>query len=337
LILWLIVVVACDAIRESGSSLPGPRPPDIRRPHSADLLPLLQGDTDNRFDNIKQWLVNLDYKLKDSLARGNEHAAEELLISDFFYVLGELTSGISLAFDQVDANTNDVLVRTDDGVVSLDVLSQGTSSLMGWVGHLLQRQFDMSANVVSIRQQPAIVLVDEIDAHMHPLWQRLLVTQMKRLFPNIQFIVMTHSPLVAAGLSQEEIMIFRRQPDGISTGHPPIDTRGMRSDQILTSPLFDLDGTRDPEVDRYIARYTELSTQKDLSADEREELGRVSDVLKLRLPSHQEREEARTASALIEAAVQDRLSKMPPEERRKVVRELEAQVQEAITGSRRPA
>jgi hypothetical protein len=330
--------IAFPALRSTSRALVrGPRPTDYARPHPADLLPILQGDTDNRFDDSKQWLVNLDYRIKDAQSRGIARPKEMELIDQFFFVVGQLTRGITLHFAGVDPSTNEVSVRTDDGVVPLDWVSQGTASLIGWVGYLLQRQSEVAKDPTSLRHEPALILIDEVDAHMHPLWQRLLVEQMKSLFPNVQFIVTSHSPLIVAGLEPGEIMAFRRLGNRISVGHPPTDTRGWRADQILTSPLFGLDGTRDPDIDRQIERYTILGTQEILNADERQELAALVQSLKLRLPSDQERVDARSASALIEAATQEQLQKMSPEERGRIIRELEMQIQEAITGSRRPA
>jgi len=332
------LAIAFPALRStSRAQVAGPRPAELARPHVGDLLPIVQGDTDNRFDDTKQWLVNLDYRAKDSLSRGTRQPKELEVINQFFSVLGKLAKGVTLNFSGIDLSTNEVMVRTDDGVVSLDWVSQGTASLIGWVGYLLQRQSDVATDSTSIPREPALVLIDEVDAHMHPLWQRILVEQMKTLFPNVQFIVTSHSPLVVAGLQPEEVLVFRRGDEQISVKHPPLDTRGWRADQLLTSPLFGLDGTRDPDIDRQIERYTFLSTRQTLAADEQHELVSVANSLRLKLPSEQERAEARTASTLIEAATQERLRQMSADERNKILRELEIQIQDAITGSRRPS
>ena len=105
----------------------------------------------------------------------------------------------------------------------------------------------------------ALVLMDEIDAHMHPVWQQVLVPRLKQLFPNVQFIATTHSPLIVAGRSRHEILIFRRQPKTkeIIVNRPTHDFRGLRADQILTSPAFGLVGARDIETVEVQQRYRE--------------------------------------------------------------------------------
>jgi len=332
------LVIGFPALRSTTrAQVPGPRPPTVNRPSSLDLMPLLQGDTDHRFDDIKQWIVNLDYQIKRSMAEGTGNPIEESLLKGFFHALSRLTKGVELEFAGIDSATNNILIRTIDGVVSIDSLSQGTSSLISWVGQVMQRQFDVTRDPVRAQNLPCIILVDEIDAHMHPFWQRIMVEELKHLFPSAQFIVTTHSPLVVAGLSKEEIFTFNRSQEEIWVRHPPIDTRGLRADQILTSPLFCLDGTRDPIVDAQISEYTELSTRRELSTDDAARLAKISTELQLRLPTPHEKEEARVASEVIASTAQEQLRRMPPEEREKVLREIEAQVQEAITGSRRPS
>src|SRR3712207_8048617 len=59
---------------------------------------------------------------------------------------------------------------TTDGTIPIELLSQGLSSVLTWVGTLVRRLFETAGE--SYRTQPAVVLIDEIDAHLHPAWQR---------------------------------------------------------------------------------------------------------------------------------------------------------------------
>jgi hypothetical protein len=106
-------------------------------------------------------------------------------------------------------------------------------------------------------------------------------------------------------------------------------------DQILIDPLFGLETARDPETEQVLARYTELAAKPDLTEAEKKELEEKARLLKTRLPLPAERAEARAASEMVQAAFQERLKSMPAEERKRVLDEVEVQVQEIITGSRR--
>jgi predicted ATP-binding protein involved in virulence len=103
----------------------------------------------------------------------------------------------------------------------------------------------------------ALILIDEIDAHMHPHWQHVLIGTLKNLFPSAQFVASSHSALVVSGLSRDEVLVFSRD-DGdarkVKAAHPPGDLKGWRVDQILTSAAFGLAGARDPETLRDLER-----------------------------------------------------------------------------------
>jgi len=90
----------------------------------------------------------------------------------------------------------------------------------------------------------ALILMDEIDAHMHPAWQQQLLAKLKDILPNVQVIATTHSPLVVAGLEVAEVTRYVRDETG-AVVEVSIDedmTEG-RADQILTGDLFGLQST----------------------------------------------------------------------------------------------
>jgi hypothetical protein len=82
---------------------------------------------------------------------------------------------------------------------------------MSWIGTLLQRLDEVSATSPAVESQRPLVLIDEIDAHMHPKWQRLFVDAFRELFP-VQILATTHSPLLVGSLTREEIWLVHRVP-----------------------------------------------------------------------------------------------------------------------------
>ncbi len=251
-------------------------------PRVEDLLPLLLDSVDHRLDDIKQWIVNVDARAR----RGEERARQ--LLDRFFAVLTDLTPGVTLAFDSVDDVSWQVWVRTDDGVVSIDRLSQGMSSILAWVGTLLQRMYDIHPLPPDPAAEPAFVLLDELDAHLHPAWQRLLPGLLRTHFPRVQFLATSHSPLVASDLLPGELFVARREPQTSPDGEErlvavvtpvDVDTQGLRADQILTSDLFGLMTSRSPGHQRDVARYSELYAASERTAAQEDELTRLRDRL----------------------------------------------------------
>ncbi len=121
-----------------------------------------------------------------------------------------------------------------------------------------------------------IVLIDEIEQHLHPSWQKAIVKLLRTQFPNIQFITTTHSPLVATGttdLKDEEcsLVLLDRVGHSSVTAHDQLQPpRQQRTDQILTSYLFGLTTTSDNTIVQKIQRYSQLASKvrNDIEEDE---------------------------------------------------------------------
>jgi hypothetical protein len=114
--------------------------------------------------------------------------------------------------------SNRVRFRTADGDVPFSALSVGYRTMAGWVVELvarLHRHYRDSANPMA---EPCIVLVDEIDLHMHPAWQQQIVGWLRERFPQAQFIVTAHSPLIVQSAEGSErgraAAVGRRVPRG---------------------------------------------------------------------------------------------------------------------------
>jgi hypothetical protein len=101
-----------------------------------------------------------------------------------------------------------VRFRTPYGLVSLRDLSLGYRTLIAWMVDFASRMFDRYPNSPNPLTEPAIVLVDEIDLHLHPKWQRSLIGFLSKRFPNTQFIVTAHSPLVVQAASNANVVLL---------------------------------------------------------------------------------------------------------------------------------
>ena len=247
--------------------------PQAPEPKVEDLLPLLRNQVDTRLDDIKQWVINVEARRRT----GDERARQ--MLDRFFGVLGELTPDIMLEFESVDRASWEVWVRTDDGVVSIDQLSQGMNSIIAWVGTLLQRMYDIHEDSDEPAAEPAFVLIDELDAHLHPAWQRLLPSLARNHFPRVQFLATSHSPLVAGSLRKGELFVAERAPRASSDGTEhfmaavtaaDVDPEGLRADQVLTSPLFGLMTSRSPDFGNKVDRYSQLMTASRTPEEEAE-------------------------------------------------------------------
>lgn len=158
--------------------------------------------------------------------------------------------------------------------VPLQVASQGTLSILAIFGliwsflHSVYGEFDMD----KLHDLSAIVVIDEVDAHLHPAWQRRIVGLLRRTFPAVQFILTAHSPLVVAGCLEGEVAIFRRNQKTHKLEICPMvqDFIGRDIDEI-TRTVFEVE-----EFDETYESYSTMLAQKPRIEERYKELKRAT-------------------------------------------------------------
>jgi predicted ATP-binding protein involved in virulence len=111
-------------------------------------------------------------------------------------------------------------------------LSDGEKGLLAMVGDLARRLAIANPGLPDPLQGSGVVLIDEIELHLHPKWQREIIPALTRTFPNCQFIVTTHSPQVISQVKPEGIYILERTDEGIVAMRPE-SSYGRDSNRIL--------------------------------------------------------------------------------------------------------
>ena len=254
-------------------------------------------------------------------------------------VIATLTDRADIEFLRVTENYR-VFVKLAEAPqgVPLELLSQGLTSLLGWAGYLCQRLKE-TAQESSTDPIPtnafALVLVDELDAHMHPRWQQVLVGRLKQVFPNVHFIASTHSPLIVGGLDTPEVDRFVVQNGKVSVLDVAQEATVGRTDQILTSPLFGLTSARGQRSGELLDRYADLAAKDELTADEEKEFTDLARVLRVAVPTDEEQATANQVFNLIQSALEGKLGEMNEGDREKIMRELKVRSKEIATGSAR--
>jgi predicted ATP-binding protein involved in virulence len=130
-----------------------------------------------------------------------------------------------------------MLVDKEGEALSVDSLSDGEKNLIALVGDIARRLSMANANTDQPMAGEGIVLIDEIDLHLHPGWQRLMIPQLTRSFPNCQFIITTHSPQVISHVKSKDVFILGKD-DGGFTHVKPMESYGKNTDRILEDLLL---------------------------------------------------------------------------------------------------
>jgi len=123
-------------------------------------------------------------------------------------------------------------MKKNGQTVRVDGLSDGEKCLIALVGDLARRLAMANACMDNPLEGRGIVLIDEIDLHLHPAWQRNIVRKMVEAFPNCQFIMSTHSPLILGDVLPENILLLRQADDGIDMYHP-LRSLGLSSSEAV--------------------------------------------------------------------------------------------------------
>jgi predicted ATP-binding protein involved in virulence len=140
-----------------------------------------------------------------------------------------------------------------------------------------------------------------VDLHLHPKWQRELREHLVERFPNTQFVVTAHSPLVVQSSENENIVVLRRKGDSVVIDNDVETVRGWRVDQVLTSDLFGLRTARPPEYDAVISERNALLNQRSLGTEDRAKLASLEAQI-TRLPAGETPEDAEAIEIIRQAA-----------------------------------
>ena len=145
--------------------------------------------------------------------------------------------------------------RRDNSRVFLGDLSSGTQGTLLWVWYLALRISDYYKYEPGWQAQPAILLIDEIENHLHPTWQRRVIPALLEHFPGLQIFATTHSPFVVAGMKAGQVHLLNRDASGVITASTNTeDIVGWTADEILRTMM----GVDDPTDDATAAAAREL-------------------------------------------------------------------------------
>lgn len=204
--------------------------------------------------SVEAWAMDLDYRRPE--------VAREVLSETFAGMLP------GIEFAAIDKESRKLTFDTPDGTLPLDVLSDGYQNIISWCGDLLYRITEAFSHYRQPLHARGLLLIDEVDLHLHPLWQRRLVEFLQTKLPNFQILASTHSPLTAHQASEGEVYLLKRPEP---TSPPELEAfagspRKLLLHQFLLSPAFGLN-TADS---RHLELLKEKTTAR--SPEELEEL-----------------------------------------------------------------
>lgn len=216
------------------------RPPDASSQRSSSWEPGRASQLATLFSHSAQ-LVSLEHWAMDLDYRNGKKGRQ--VIAD---ALAKLLPGMS--FLGIDKESRSVMMSTVDGHVPLRQLSEGYQAMAAWAGDLLFRMTETFKDRVDPLNARGVLLIDEMDLHLHPVWKRTLVNFLDQAFPHLQIIATTHSPLSVQQCREGELYVVKRE-EGVPRLWPfKGDPSNLRLSELFLSPLIGLDTLDSPRV-----------------------------------------------------------------------------------------
>ncbi|GKX67687.1 AAA family ATPase [Inconstantimicrobium mannanitabidum] len=180
--------------------------------------------------NVKQWMINRYFQIDKDWAIIEKQNWEWLIFN-----LSKLgPSNVDFEFVSIERELEPKF-KVNDRICYLEELSSGFQSVLSIVLSIFEWiERTNTGDDMIVKNAKGTVIIDELDVHLHPEWQLTLKSSLQTIFPNIQFIVTTHSPHMIATASEGEIIILDRiDSDVINVTNNNRNYSGWNTDQIL--------------------------------------------------------------------------------------------------------
>lgn len=216
--------------------------------------------------SLSSWAIDLDYTDRGDGLKTVQKALDAFLVDN-------------VKFKSIDKDKKQLIFSTLDGDIPLSQLSDGYQNVTAWVGDLMYRINKNFSNFNDPLKARGLLLIDEIDLHLHPKWQRQLYNFLRTKLPNFQVIATTHSPLTAQQTDEKELYALRRNNKKVEM----IPFRGtpnkMLLHQILMSPVFGLETDESLQIQEAKTKVREISLKGRKSNADKAVLEKYSNFL----------------------------------------------------------
>jgi hypothetical protein len=233
---------------------------------------LTQFDEAEPLSVFERWMVYVDYRI----AKENDPAAKKQQDIGIAAINKVLPMGSR--FHKVTSDGR-IWFKIGKQEVSTIGLSDGYRSVLALSGDLIWRLIQAFPQSDDPLAQTGVVLIDELDIHLHPIWQWQIAGVLQTTFPRLQFLVATHSPLIAAGAGEQALNYKFDFHDGLAKVRKIEKIAAWNVDRILQSEAFGLISTYSPETTDKLDRFDELNRKRHRTQSEEQEFKDLYDFM----------------------------------------------------------
>lgn len=225
-----------------------------------------------------QWLVNIQTRELIAKGKGDNQKANKYrsTIEIIENALGEIIES-EMKFD-LEEDPLGVKIKIDGQVLNFDQLPDGLKSMVSWMGDLLMRMDRLKwVNNTPVLERNFILLLDEIEVHLHPAWQRKILPVVQKLFKNAQIFISTHSPFVVGSVDGAWVHRFEKKNGYSVLAGPPILSEDAKSYDYILEEVFGIKERFGIEIEQKLKAFQEakkafLANQNDGNAGRIREL-----------------------------------------------------------------
>ena len=197
-----------------------------------------------RNDFVQSWLLGLYSKMAIARERKEPSSDYSRLLALFERALSRLF-GEEVVFDVEIEPAFQPRLKVRGKRLNFSQLPDGMRSTIAWISDFMMRQEMMKWNPELKGKHPGVLLLDEVDAHLHPLWQRHFLPAMREALPDVQIIVTSHSPFVISSCQGARVHVLETDDRGHAHAHPPIDSPFGESVTATLKDIFGVDSRFD--------------------------------------------------------------------------------------------
>ena len=228
----------------------------------------------SRFKSAFIWFYN---KENEEQRLQKEQRSFDVVLPELTAVRNAITSMFPDFHDpHIEVNPLRFMLKKGNEKFSVEELSDGYKTMLGLVIDLSSRMAQANAHLDDPLSSEAIILIDEIDLHLHPSWQQHILKDLTRTFPNTQFIVTTHSPHVVSSVNVEQLTVLENHK------RKSVDySYGLSIERILED-VMGLEHSRNADVQKMIDTLWNLIKQEqvgDVLFEQKEALERLVGTL----------------------------------------------------------
>jgi hypothetical protein len=239
----------------------------LERPDQAEKLGdafsncLAFGSTVNN-EGIHRWLVDLFSRRAIAKERGQPTEPYERSLERLQSAL-KLVCGQDVGVEVDIDPTLQLHLRVFGQSLNFSQLPDGVRNTVGWLADFMMRQDLMQWDPALKGKRPGILLLDEVDAHLHPRWQRTVLPAMRAALPDVQIIVTSHSPFVISSCARARVHVLELdERTGRARALPPVDAPFGGSIMATLKDIFGVSSRFDVDTEKKLEEWNELSRQE---------------------------------------------------------------------------